>query len=154
MLTICTHDFNVDTIRACIEAQPCIYMLSLFKGILYNLQLIGADGQIVTEKVTPGYPCPECGSCFNTKVFKRAFCGIFRVTKTNRYLKFVPWKHLVFYHCLTAFTCRAIFTQCLWNHFVFSRQGFFIGQILQYVEIRRVYSQVICLCGSKLRALI
>ncbi|KAI5646626.1 hypothetical protein NE865_01560 [Phthorimaea operculella] len=22
---------------------------------------------MVTERVTPGYPCPECGSCFNTK---------------------------------------------------------------------------------------
>lgn len=90
MLKICTHDLNVETIRACIEAQPSIYMLSLFKGILYNLQLIGADGQIVTEKVTPGYPCPECGSCFNTKVFNARFVVFFRVTKTNGYLKFVP----------------------------------------------------------------
>ncbi|XP_028156619.1 zinc finger protein 615-like, partial [Ostrinia furnacalis] len=30
-------------------------------------QVIGADGQIVSEKTTPGYACPECGSCFNTK---------------------------------------------------------------------------------------
>ncbi|KAI5646627.1 hypothetical protein NE865_01561 [Phthorimaea operculella] len=31
------------------------------------VQVIGSDGQLVTERVTPGYPCPECGSCFNTK---------------------------------------------------------------------------------------